>query len=156
VQPLSIDEAFIDVTGTQGIHGSSVEIARKLKLRVRDELSLTGSVGVASNKFLAKLASDLEKPDGLTVITARLMWIRVLPRCRSRRSGASVRRPPSVWPRWASRTIGDIRNAPDVTLTLLLGEDAERCRRLAHGLDDRPVVSDSEAKQVSQEQTFPD
>ena len=153
VQPLSIDEAFLDVTGTEGVHGNAVEIARKLKERVREQVSLTASVGVAPNKFLAKLASDLEKPDGLTVIGAEDVD-RVLP-------GLPVTKIWGIGPKTAKRlegmgirTIGDIRKAPDVTLELLLGDDAERCRRLAMGLDDRPVVTDAEAKQISQENTF--
>jgi DNA polymerase-4 len=153
VQPLSIDEAFLDLTGTHRVHGSAIEVAKKLKARVRDELKLTASVGVASNKFLAKLASDLEKPDGLTVIRTddvdRILpplpvtkiW-GIGPKTAKRLAGMGI------------RTIGDVRKAPDVTLTLLLGDDTERCRRLAHGLDERPVETDSEAKQISQEQTF--
>ncbi len=153
VQPLSIDEAFLDVTGTQRVHGPAIEIAAKLKARVRDELSLTASVGVAPNKFLAKLASDLEKPDGMTVIRAEDVD-RVLP-------PLAVTKIWGIGPKTAKRlegmgirTIGDLRNAPDATLQLLLGDDAQRCRRLARGLDDRLVVTDSEAKQISQEQTF--
>ncbi|MFK7787913.1 MAG: DNA polymerase IV, partial [Phycisphaeraceae bacterium] len=68
VQPLSCDEAFIDATGSLRLLGQPEEIARQIKQQVQDELKLTASVGVAPNKFLAKLASDLEKPDGLTVI----------------------------------------------------------------------------------------
>src|SRR5687767_12173421 len=69
VEPLSIDEAFVDVTGTERLLGPAEVVARRIKERVHAELRLTASVGIAPNKFLAKLASDLEKPDGLTVVT---------------------------------------------------------------------------------------
>ena len=153
IQPLSIDEAFLDVSGTERMHGSPVDVARALKRRVRDELALTASVGVAPNKFLAKLASDLEKPDGLTVITAddidnilpalpvTKIW-GIGPKTAARLEGMAI------------RTIGDLRRATESTLTRLLGDDAERCRNLAYGRDDRVVVTDSEAKQISQENTF--
>src|SRR4051812_2956467 len=68
VEPISIDEAFVDLTGTERLHGSADGVAARIKHRVRAELSLTVSVGAAPNKFLAKLASDLQKPDGLTII----------------------------------------------------------------------------------------
>jgi DNA polymerase-4 len=157
VQPLSIDEAFLDVTGTEQAHrgASPVEIARRLKARVREKLQLTASVGVAPNKFLAKLASDLEKPDGLTVINtddvdrilpplpATKIW-GIGPKTAKRLEGMCI------------RTIGDLRRATDATLRRMFGgnDEAARVRRLAHGLDDRPVVTDSDAKQVGQEQTF--
>ena len=153
VQPLSIDEAFLDVTGSERLHGDAVTIARKLKQRVRDELCLTASVGVAPNKFLAKLASDLEKPDGLTIIRAEDVD-RVLP-------PLPVTRIWGIGPKTAKRleercirTIGDLRNATDETLSRLLGEDVERIRNLIHGRDERLVVTDSDARQISQEQTF--
>src|SRR5439155_10701706 len=129
--------------------------ARKLKARVREELCLTASVGVAPNKFLAKLASDLEKPDGLTVITADDVD-RVLP-------PLPVTKIWGIGPKTAKRlegmcirTIGDLRRASDATLRRLLGgeEEARHVRRLAHGIDDRPVVTDADAKQISHEQTF--
>src|SRR2546421_3265291 len=153
VQPLSIDEAFLDVSGSERLHGPGVEIARKLKRRVREELCLTASVGVAPNKFLAKLASDLEKPDGLTVINQDDVD-RVLP-------PLAVTKIWGIGPKTAKRlegmcirTIGDLRRGREATLRRLLGDDAERCRRLGHGLDDRDVVTDDQAKQISQEQTF--
>ncbi len=153
VQPLSIDEAFLDVTGAERLHGDPVEIAGKLKRRVRGQLSLTASVGVAANKFLAKLASDLEKPDGLTVIgpgdVDRILpplpvgkiW-GIGPKTARRLEGMCI------------RTIGDVRRASERTLKRLLGDDAERVRRLAAGIDEREVVTDSDARQISQEQTF--
>jgi DNA polymerase-4 len=153
VQPLSIDEAFLDVSGSERLHGNGVDIARKLKQRVREQLCLTASVGVAPNKFLAKLASDLEKPDGLTVIDE---------------SNVDAILPPlpvtKIWgigPKTAKqlesmciRTIGDLRRASDATLNRLLGDDAARIRNLAFGRDERAVVTDSDAKQISQERTF--
>src|SRR5438552_11068010 len=68
VEPISVDEAFVDLTGTERLHGPAIDVAKRIKQRVRNELGLTASVGVAPNKFLAKLASDLQKPDGLTII----------------------------------------------------------------------------------------
>jgi DNA polymerase IV len=153
IQPLSIDEAFMDVSGTERIHGSPVDVARKLKQRVRDELALTASVGVAPNKFLAKLASDLEKPDGLTVITAENIE-QILPPLPVTKIWGIGPKTAARLEGMAIRTIGDLRRASEATLSRLLGDDAERCRNLAHGRDDRVVVTDSEAKQISQENTF--
>jgi DNA polymerase-4 len=153
IQPLSIDEAFLDVTGSQRIHGSPVEIGRRLKQRVRDELALTASVGLAANKFLAKLASDLEKPDGLTVITDADVD-RILPPLPVTKIWGIGPKTAARLEGMAIRTIGDLRRASDATLNRLLGDDAERVRNLAHGTDHREVVTDSEAKQISQENTF--
>jgi DNA polymerase-4 len=157
VQPLSIDEAFLDVTGTEKAHrgASPPEIARRLKLRVREKLQLTASVGVAANKFLAKLASDLEKPDGLTVINPEDVD-RVLPPLPATKIWGIGPKTAKRLEGMCIRTIGDIRKATDSTLRRLFGgeDEAARVRRLAHGLDDRPVVTDSDAKQISQEQTF--
>jgi DNA polymerase-4 len=154
IQPISIDEAFLDVTASVPLFGiGAEEMARRIKLEIRGETGLTGSVGVAPNKFLAKLASDLEKPDGLTVIWADDVE-RVL-------SPLPVERIWGIGPKTAERlhglglwTIGDIRRTPLDVLQRRVGSEAERYLRLARGEDDRPVVPDRDAKSVGQEQTF--
>jgi DNA polymerase-4 len=153
IQPMGIDEAFLDLSGTERLLGDGVSVARRIKSRVRDELGLTISVGVAPNKYLAKLASDLEKPDGLTVIREGDID-RVLP-------PLLVTRIWGIGPKTAARmrnlnikTIGDIRSLSMETLEQSFGSEAERYWRLSRGLDDRPVVRDSEAKSISQEETF--
>ncbi|MDF1703016.1 MAG: DNA polymerase IV [Planctomycetota bacterium] len=153
VEPLSVDEAFLDVTGCERLWGSAVEVARDLKARVRAEMELTASVGVAANKFLAKLASDLEKPDGLTVIMEDDID-RVLP-------PLPVGRLWGVGPRTAERlhargvkTIGDLRAWSERELEREFGSSGAHYWRLARGLDDRDVVPDSRAKSISQERTF--
>lgn len=153
VQPISIDEAFLDVTASQCIFGEPESMARQIKERILSETKLTASVGVAPNKFLAKLASDMDKPDGLTVIRAEdvdrilpplpvgKIW-GIGPKTAARLEGIGV------------RTIGDLRQlSPDV-LERRLGTDAGHYRRLAFGMDDRQVSSDSDAKSIGQEQTF--
>ena len=154
VEPLSVDEAFLDVTGCERLWGSAVEVARDLKARVQKELRLTASVGVAPNKFLAKLASDLEKPDGLTVIEEEDID-RVLP-------PLPIERIWGVGPRTAERlhargvkTIGDLRAWSQGELERTFGSGGERFWRLARGLDVRDVVPDGRAKSISQERTFP-
>lgn len=153
VEPLSIDEAFLDVTGSLRLFGSPTKIAQTLKDRIRKATQLTGSVGVAPNKFLAKLASDMNKPDGLTVIDAENVD-RILP-------PLSVNKLWGVGPKTAKRledmavhTFGDIRKLSPERLERLCGVDGEHFHRLAHGLDDRDVTPDSQAKSIGQEETF--
>ena len=153
VQPISIDEAFLDVTGSQAIFGSPESMARQIKDRIRAVTKLTGSVGVASNKFLAKLASDMDKPDGLTVIRPEDVD-RILP-------PLPIGKIWGIGPKSAARlegigvkTIGDLRKLDPEFLSHRLGTDAEHYRRLAFGLDDREVTSDGDAKSIGHEQTF--
>ncbi|HWE97950.1 MAG TPA: DNA polymerase IV [Tepidisphaeraceae bacterium] len=153
VEPLSVDEAFLDLTGSEKLLGEAEAVARRLKARVRGELGLTASVGVAPNKFLAKLASDLRKPDGLVVVRAADVDTLLPPMPVTKLWGvgpATAERLRLV----GVRTIGDLRNRPADVLDRILGGDADRLLRLAHGIDDRPVVCDREAKSIGQEQTF--
>lgn len=153
VQPLSIDEAFLDVTGSLRAMGDPVSIARSIRERVLAEVGLTVSVGVAPNKFLAKLASDMDKPDGLTVIDVGKVQQTLDPLPVTRIfgiGGAAEKKLASL----GVRTIGDLRRMPVEAVTAKLGSFGERIHELAHGIDDRPVVPDREAKSVGHEQTF--
>jgi DNA polymerase-4 len=153
VQPLSVDEAFLDVAGSVRLFGPPQAIAQQIRDRIRATTGLTGSVGVAPNKFLAKLASDMNKPDGLTVIgeddvdqilpplPVEKIW-GIGPKTTQRLNDVGV------------RTIGDLRRLPPELLKLRLGDDADHYRKLAYGIDDRPVSPDRDAKSIGQEQTF--
>jgi DNA polymerase IV len=153
IEPLSIDEAFLDLTGTDHLLGPAKSAARQMKARIKSEIGLTASVGVAPNKFLAKLASDLHKPDGLTIIRQEDVDILLPPMPVTRIWG--------IGPAMAGRlkllsinTVGDLRKFPLDVLREQIGDEADRYYRLAYGLDDRPVESDQEAKSIGQEQTF--
>jgi DNA polymerase-4 len=153
VEPLSIDEAFVELTGTERLLGPAEEVARSLKVRVREETGLTASAGVAPNKFLAKLASDLRKPDGLVVVTEENLDSILLP--------LPVERLWGVGPKTAARlhelgfrTVADLRAWPEERLAARFGEAGAHFYRLCRGMDDRPVVPAREAKQHGQECTF--
>jgi DNA polymerase-4 len=154
VEPLSIDEAFIDVTGSQRLFGTGGQIARAIKQDIHSEIGLTASVGLAPNKFLAKLASDLEKPDGLTVIPPdgiqdaldpleiRKLW-GVGPAAEKRLHAMGI------------RTVAQLRRAGREYLRSELGQLGQHLDRLARGEDLREVVADHSAKSIGQETTFP-
>lgn len=154
VEPLSIDEAFLDLTGIARDLADGRRIAAAIKQEIRDLERLTGSAGVAPNKFLAKVASDLEKPDGLVVFPLEEVPFRLWP--------LPVERLWGVGPKTAERlheqglvTIADLVRAPEGRLARILGEaSAEHLIALAHGLDDRAVVSGREAKSISEERTY--
>ena len=154
VEPISIDEAFLDLTGIACDLDAGATIARRIKRRIRDSERLSASVGVAPNKFLAKLASDLEKPDGLTVLPAADVESRIWP--------LPVERLWGVGPRTAARlreaglpTVGSIANAARERLAALVGAgSAASLHALAHGRDERPVVAGRRAKSISEERTY--
>jgi DNA polymerase IV len=153
VQGLSLDEAFLDVTASQELAGSALEIARRVKRRIRELTGLTASVGVAPNKLVAKIASDLGKPDGLTLVEATRvnavldpLSVRRLPGL-GRKTGAKVEAA-------GIRTLGQLRSAPDAVLWPLFGRYSAWVRERASGVDVRPVEPDLEEKSLSAEDTF--
>jgi DNA polymerase-4 len=153
VEPLSIDEAFLDVTGSTALCGPPLEIAGSIKTRILGEIGITASVGVAPNKFLAKLASDMNKPDGLTVIDPQRIEQTLAPLPIGRMWGVG----PSTEKKLGDlgiTTFGDLQRYPPEVLESVLGSHARRYAALSRGQDTREVVPDSRARSISQEQTF--
>ena len=153
VEGLSLDEAFLDVTASLKLFGHAPDVARRIKAGIQQEIGLTASVGVAHNKFLAKLASDLQKPDGLVCVPANRVHEFLDPMPLSRLWGIG----PRTAPRLGSLgilTFGQLRRVDTAVLRPILGNRAEHFRRLAAGEDDREVVSVSPDKSISHEITF--
>ena len=153
IQPLSSDEAFLDVTGSRRLFGDGLTIATAIRTAIKNEVGLTASVGVAPNKFLAKLCSDLNKPDGLTVITRETVDTMLPPLSINRIWGigkVSAARLNGL----GIKTIGDLRSRSPEWFDQHLGSWGQRVRQLIHGIDDRPVESDSDAKTIGHEETF--
>lgn len=153
VEGLSLDEAFLDVTASRNLHGTGVEIAQRIKQMIHDETRLTASVGVAENKLVAKIASDLDKPDGLVVITSKDVHDRLDPLPVSVIPGIGKQTLTKLH-RVNIRTVADLRLAPDRDLESVFGRFAQRTRNRASGLDKRPVVAEREEKSVSSEETY--
>lgn len=153
VEPLSLDEAFLDSTGSTQLFGSVETIGRAIKDDIRNELNLIASVGVAPNKFLAKLASDLEKPDGFTVITPDTVQATLDPLPVARIWGVG-RVTQQKFDDISVRTIGELRQISLARLQQQFGKSGEHFWNLARGIDHRDVVADREAKSISHETTF--
>jgi len=153
VEPLSLDEAFLDVTGSRGLFGSPAEIGRLIKEEISEALDLIASVGVAPNKFLAKIASDLDKPDGFVVVEEDAIqeFLDSLPVARLWGVG---RQTGKVFQRLGVKTIADLRQLPRDVLRSHFGRHGEQLWRLARGVDERVVVPDRDAKSISHETTF--
>ena len=155
VEALSVDEAFVDVTGSRLLHGDGPAIARAIRAATSAELGLTVSVGVGPNKFVAKLASDMDKPDGLTVAPdapdALAAWLRTLGIERMWGVG------PKSLPHYHAagiRTFGDLQRMDPGKLRTALGDHALGMRERAFGRDERPVETEHERKGVGHETTF--
>ena len=153
VEGLSLDEAFLDVTSSRRLFGNGHNIAVAVKDRIRERTGLTASVGVATNKLVAKIASDLDKPDGLVVVAADRVHdildplpVSVIPgigkQTLSRLHAVGV------------RTIAELRSAPDRDLEPVFGRFTRRTRERASGIDDRPVIASRAEKSISNEQTY--
>ena len=153
VEGLSLDEAFLDITASVKLFGTPQEIAQRVKERVRAATRLTASVGVAENKLVAKIASDLDKPDGLTVLLPtdyRAMLdplpVRVIPGI-GRQTLKRLKRIDVT-------TVRDLRVAPDRDLEPIFGRFTQKTRDRAAGIDDRPVLSSRGEKSISTEETY--
>ncbi len=153
VEPLSIDEAFLDVTGSQKLFGNGVEMAHQIKKRIIEKERISASVGVAPNKYLAKIASDLEKPDGLVVVRKDKINEFLHPLDISRLWGAGIRTQ-EVLRKMDIHTIGDLAAFPRDVLSSKFGKMGAHFYNLAHGIDDRPIVAGEGVKSVSNEHTF--
>jgi len=132
-----LDEAFLDVTGSENLFGPAVEIGRQIKQAIRGELRLVASVGVAPNKFLAKIASDLKKPDALVVVEPDKVQEFLDPLPVERLWGVG-RESSKVFQRLGIHTIGQLRQWPLDVLQARFGSSGEHLWNLAHGRDDRP------------------
>lgn len=153
VEGLSLDEAFLDVTASVKLFGSPEKIAATVKQRILEQMKLTASVGVAQNKLVAKIASDLDKPDGLTIVTPDLY--------REKLDPLPVRVIPGIGRETLKRlhgiqvsTVRDLRCASDRDLEPIFGRFTKVTRDRAAGIDNRPVVDGREEKSISAEETY--
>ena len=153
VEGLSLDEAFLDVTASRVLHGDGPTVASQIKERIQKQTGLTASVGVAENKLVAKIASDLDKPDGLVIVTPN--------GCRAILDPLPVEVIPGIGPQTLRRlhalnitTVADLRRAPDRVLAPIFGRFARRARERAAGIDSRPVTPSRIEKSISSEETY--
>lgn len=153
VQPVSIDEAFLDVTASRALFGDGPTIARRIKAAIHDEIQLTASVGVATTKLVAKIASDLRKPDGLVVVPPgeEAAFLAPLPIARlwgvGEKTAAALRD-------FGVRTIGDLAALPPEALARRFGKHGASLAERARGVDPDPVAVGEAAKSIGHEHTF--
>jgi nucleotidyltransferase/DNA polymerase involved in DNA repair len=154
IEPISIDEAFLDVTASRRLHGEGPEIAARIKEAIRGEERLTASIGCAPSKFIAKIASDLDKPDGLVIVEEgdEADFLAPLPIARLWGAGP---RALERFRRLGCVTIGDAAALDREVLVRTFGEaSGDRFHRLSRGLDERPVVPEHIRKSLGKETTF--
>jgi len=153
VEPVSVDEAFVDLTGTESLFGSPLDAVRRIKRRILDETGLTASAGLAANKFVAKVASDLEKPNGLVVVAAgdEARFLGALPIERLWGVGKVMAKELSEL---GFTTIGQLQRAPRAVLARRFGKHGDALYDLAFGRDDRAVEPFGVPKSIGAEETF--
>ena len=153
IEGLSLDEAYLDVTGSRVLHGDALSIAIAIKRQVLAETGLTVSIGVAANKLVAKIASDLDKPDGLTVVTTERVNAVLDPLPVKRLPGLGRKKGDELLAAGIG-TLGELRRASDAQLWPLFGRHSARVRERAAGIDEWPVIAERDGKSLSAEQTF--
>jgi DNA polymerase IV len=153
VEPISVDEAFLDITGSYKHFGTPVETCRKIKSLIKKETGLTASIGLAPNKMTAKIASDIKKPDGLVHVTPNnlLAFLHPLPAEKIWGIGAKSL---TILHGLGIKTIGDLARTPGERLISIFGKNGEHVWELANGIDPREVETGGEIKSVSNEHTF--
>jgi DNA polymerase-4 len=154
IEPISIDEAFLDVTASRRLYGDGPTIAARIKKAIREEQELTASIGCAASKFIAKIASDLDKPDGLVVVKAggEAEFLAPLPIGRLWGAGPKAL---ERFRRLGCATIGDAANLERDALVRAFGDSmGDRFHRLSRGVDERPVVPGHVRKSLGKETTF--
>ncbi len=153
VEPLSLDEAFLDVTASQSLMGAAEDIARQIRALVRETIGLTVSAGVGASKLVAKIASDLNKPDGLTIVPVgqEEAFLAPLPIGRLWGVGRTTREALCLI---GVKTIGDLSRMPPAILTAKFGKAGLMMHESARGIDLRPVEPGQEAKSIGHEETF--
>jgi DNA polymerase IV len=155
IEPLSLDEAYLDVTTNKTVLPTATLVARTIRGQIRQGLHLTASAGVAPNKFLAKLASDWKKPDGLFVIQPEEVDTFLLPLPVGRLPGVGKVNEEKLM-KLGMKTVGDLRSLELPRLEQEFGRYGVRLYELARGIDENPVVPDRPTKSISVEDTFPE
>jgi DNA polymerase-4 len=153
VEGLSLDEAFLDVTASVSLFGSAEKMAREIKGLIRARTGITASVGISHNKLLAKLGSEMQKPDGLTIIRPEDVTATLDPMPVGRLFGIGAKTAARL-EQQGIFTLGQLRRAPESVLWPLLRRETRKFRDRASGIDERPVVADAPEKQISTEETF--
>jgi DNA polymerase-4 len=155
LEQVSVDEAFLDVTGTRKLFGDTLTTANTIRLAIKEQIHLTASIGIAPNKFLAKLGSDMNKPDGVTVVPIdpadSIAWLAPHP---VRKIWGVGKKTEETLGRMGIVTIGDLQKRSRESLVGAFGQSGLDLYELCRGIDDRPVENREEARSISREHTF--
>lgn len=153
IEPISIDEAFLDITGSWQLFGTPLDICKKIKNTIKKETGLTASIGMAPNKMTAKIASDIEKPDGLVVVDEEHLLSFLHPLPVEKLWGVGEKTLQELL-NIGIKTIGDLSRANEEKLYALFGENGYHMWELANGIDPRDVEVEGTVKSISNEYTF--
>lgn len=153
VEKVSIDEAFLDIRGCHRLFGDSVTIGKKIKQEIKEKIGLTASVGLAPNKFLAKLASDMDKPDGFFIIEENRINEILEPLPVNKIWGVG-KKTAAILKNRGITTIGQLKKLSSSELEAIFGKTGTQLYYLSRGIDNRSVSQDDEMKSISHEETF--